>query len=42
MFFFDAVEYAFSSGITDVVAELERLQMYTKEITGELSIGMVS
>lgn len=32
----DVYRYAFSAALTDIVAEVQRLRRFTKEITGEV------
>lgn len=39
----DVYRYAFSSALTDIVEQLQQLQKYTKEVTGEagfVAVGM--
>ena len=37
----DVYQYAYSSALTDIVEQLEQLQRYTKEITGEVGFEPV-
>ncbi|KAL8736215.1 MAG: hypothetical protein Q9166_000370 [cf. Caloplaca sp. 2 TL-2023] len=38
----DVYRYAFASALTDIVEQLQQLQRYTKEITGEAGFGAVA
>ena len=35
----DVYRYAYSAALTDIVAEVQTLQHFTKEVTGELGFG---
>ena len=37
----DVYQYAYSSALTDIVEQLQQLQRYTKEITGEVGFDAV-
>lgn len=36
----DVYQYAFSTALTDIVAEVQRLHRFTKEVTGEVGFGV--
>lgn len=38
----DVYRYAFASALTDIVEQLQQLQMYTKEVTGEAGFAAVT
>ena len=37
----DVYRYAFASALTDIVEQLQLLQKYTKEVTGEAGIAAI-